>query len=275
MRNPASAADLLAEDVTLIPGNLNDRCALDRLVDGAEIVIHLAGRVRGRSAEDFDSINVDGARHLAQAIAGASTIRQVINLSSVVAREPTLSYYSASKRNAEITLAEHLPDQTVLNLRAPAVYGPGDREILPLLKAMALGIAPLAGPAESRLSLIHVDDLVTAILAGMETGTGGVYEIDDGRPGGYDWLQLAQIVESLIGRRVRLLSIPPSILDSVAWLNRSCAGMMGHLPMLTKEKLRELRHPDWVCDSTSFQAITSWRPTMQFYDGLLHTPGWR
>jgi len=44
--------------------------------------------------------------------------------------------------------------------------------------------------------------------------------------------------------------------------------------MLTPEKLRELRHPDWVCDNDAIQKVLDWQPGLQLEDGLKKTPGW-
>jgi nucleoside-diphosphate-sugar epimerase len=44
--------------------------------------------------------------------------------------------------------------------------------------------------------------------------------------------------------------------------------------MLTPEKLRELRHPDWVCDNDAIQQVLDWQPQVQLEEGLRRTPGW-
>jgi nucleoside-diphosphate-sugar epimerase len=44
--------------------------------------------------------------------------------------------------------------------------------------------------------------------------------------------------------------------------------------MLTPGKLRELMHPDWVCDNTPFSKATGWKPQIPLEEGLLHTLGW-
>ncbi len=48
-------------------------------------------------------------------------------------------------------------------MRAPAVYGPGDRETLAYFRAVNSGIAPQPRVPEARLSLIHVADLAEAL----------------------------------------------------------------------------------------------------------------
>jgi nucleoside-diphosphate-sugar epimerase len=64
------------------------------------------------------------------------------------------------------------------------------------------------------------------------------------------------------------------VLNIPAWINRGLARLCGYAPMLTPEKLRELRHPDWVCDNRALQQVIDWRPRYQLEAGLANTPGW-
>ncbi len=141
-------------------------------------------------------------------------------LSSLAAREPNLSWYAASKRAGEALLAQR-PDLDWVILRPPAVYGPGDREMLPVFQAMARGIAPVPGAATARISLIHVTDLVTAVIACLASGAarGQTLTLCDGKADGYDWRDMADLVAAVWGRKVRLWQVPRWLLDSAAWAN--------------------------------------------------------
>ena len=278
VRSQDAASAAIDQAVTLIQGSLEDSPSLQQLATGADCVVHCAGRVRGSRPSDFNNVNVAGTRRLLEAIADCPVpAPRMINLSSLAAREPQLSYYAASKFSAEQLASDHFSDLHVINLRPSPVYGPGDTEMLPLFRAMAKGFALVPGSTDARMSLIYVDDLVAAIVACIETEPGltGVFEVDDGCKGGYDWTTIARIAEELCGRKVRLLRIPSLLLDGIASCNRFTAQILGYLPMLTPEKLRELRHPDWVCDSTALQAATAWRPSYQLAAGLARSPGWR
>ena len=89
---------------------------------------------------------------------------RLLLLSSLAAREPELSWYAASKRGGEELLKTHTGLDWIV-LRPPAVYGPGDKEMLPVFRAMSRGIAPVPGETTSRISLVHVNDLVMAVIA--------------------------------------------------------------------------------------------------------------
>jgi nucleoside-diphosphate-sugar epimerase len=232
-------------------------------------VVHLAGAVRGSGPADFDRVNVDGTARLLAAISEQPSPPRLLLVSSLAAREPDLSWYAASKRAAE----DLLQDQRQLDwtiLRPPAVYGPGDREMLPVFRAMARGIAPVPGDTRARISLIHVADLVTAIIRCLASGNTRhqTLSLCDGREAGYDWQAMADLVAAIWQRRVRLWQVPHWLLDAVAWSNLASARLTRRAPMLTPAKLRELRHPDWVVDNQAITAATGWTPEIDLRKGL-------
>ena len=81
--------------------------------------------------------------------------------------------------------------------------------MIPLFRMIRAGIAVVIGPPSQRLSLLHVDDLASAIVAWLGNGEqcyGGIYSLDDGKTGGYDW---PAIVEACRHRRtVATIAIP-------------------------------------------------------------------
>jgi 2-alkyl-3-oxoalkanoate reductase len=158
-------------------------------------------------------------------------------------------------------------------LRPPAVYGPGDRETLPLVGCMRLGIAPVLGGREARFSLLFVDDLADAVhhLLDAPEWRPGPFEIHDGHPGGYGWADLVETVGRIIGRRVHTVRIPIALLRVAARVNLGVAERLGRLPMLTPGKIRELTHPDWVCDDSPLRAATGWRPAVLLEPGMRRT----
>ena len=60
-----------------------------------------------------------------------------------------------------------------------------------------------------------------------------------------------------------------------AGINYAAGRLTSFAPMLTPGKLRELRHPDWVCRGTSIADGLDWAPAHDLRAGLLATPGWR
>ncbi|CAA0126145.1 Uncharacterised protein [Halioglobus japonicus] len=232
-------------------------------------MIHGAGAVRGNSQADFDRVNVAGTAAVLEAIRAQPRPLRLLLLSSMVAREPHLSWYSHSKWEGEQLLEQFTDiDRTVL--RPPAVYGPGDKEMLPIFELMQRGIAVVPGSPEVRMSLIHVSDLVEAIIACLrsEAASGQTLTLSDGRENGYNWHEMTAIAEEHWSRRIRLFQVPRWLLNTVAAVNSKIANITGAAPMLTPPKLRELRHDDWVADNSAITAATGWTPKIGLREGL-------
>ncbi len=271
---PNSRRDRLAGiDVCWIKGDLGDLESLRCLMRGAEAVVHCAGAVRGARSEHFTRVNRYGVARLVQAASEQRPTPSFLLISSVAAREPHLSPYAASKRQGEEELAAGADTMQWVVLRPPAVYGPGDEELLPLFRWMYRGIAPALGPMDSRYSLLYVDDLVEAVMHCLACGCTpqGVFELHDGKPNGYGWNDLADTMARLRGKNVYQLKVPPRLLTLLAMINVMAARVAGFAPMLTPGKARELRHPDWVCDNTPLSRETGWAPLVSLEEGLRRT----
>ena len=250
---PRSAHKLPAlPGLEIVTGSLENSESLSRLLQDAAAVVHCAGAVRGVTAADFTAVNVDGVKQLVQAALSLSPRPRFLSLSSLAARAPQLSHYASSKRQGEHALASMAEDMEWVALRPPAVYGPGDKELLPLFQWMGRGIAPVLGEADARVSLLYVEDLCAAVLRWLDSGQcqSGVYELNDTQTGGYSWDEIIANVSALRARRIIRLPLPAPLLKSLAAMNVTTARLIGYAPMLTPGKVRELRHPDWVADNS-------------------------
>jgi nucleoside-diphosphate-sugar epimerase len=227
----------------VVPGDLRDTAALKRLCAGADVVIHAAGLVKAASRAAFDAVNVEGSRRLAQAAADAGT-PHVVFVSSLTAREPRLSHYSASKHAAERALAEVLGDRLTV-VRPCAIYGPADRELLPVFQAAAQSpILPLLGES-ARVAMIHVADAAaqTVALAAAQP-SGRTVALADDRDG-YGWRELMAEAARACGRKPRFAPAPKALIRLIGITNDFTA-LAGVNAMLTSAKVRELLHPNWA-----------------------------
>ncbi|TFH12598.1 MAG: NAD(P)-dependent oxidoreductase [Nitrosomonadales bacterium] len=254
-----------------ITGDLDDPIALQSLVKDVSAVVHCAGLVRGSSLEEFTHTNVGGTFNLVRIAVQQNPPPRFLLISSLAARESSLSWYANSRYMAEQIVADSSGVMPWTVFRPTAVYGPGDKELSPLFRATRYGILPMVGSQASRYSLIHVSDLVSAILCWLSTKVqpNGVYELDDGMPGGYDCHSLASIAQDVWGRPVRCFFFPVSLVLLLANINLWLARVLRYAPMLTPGKVREIRHPDWVCDiSPLARVLPGWHPCVRLHDAL-------
>ncbi|TXL74155.1 NAD-dependent epimerase/dehydratase family protein [Vineibacter terrae] len=256
-RLPALPATSSPEAIELVVGDLGDKAALRRLVDGADVVIHLAGAIKAVHRADFFRFNAQAVHDLLAAAAAVGGTARVILVSSLAARAPGLSDYAASKRAGEDCLVAAAPAPGWLAVRAPAVYGPGDRETLAFFRCVKRGLAPVPGAGRGRLSLIHVGDLCRVLLAAVSRPTqSGVYEIDDGTAAGYSLADMAGAAAGVLGSRPRTIGVPRALMTGVAGVQQMVARLTGRPAILSLGKVREIFHDDWVVtDRRLMQAL--------------------
>ena len=249
-----------------VPVKLTDVTQLSSIVAESSAVIYCAGSVRGRSSADFSTANIEGVRAMLEALELSGKTPPMLLLSSLAASRPQLSDYARSKYEGEQLLLGK-PSLPWTILRPPAVYGPGDREMLPVLKMIRRGLLAHAGPSEQRLSLLHVDDLVSAMISWLSAPQKclhGTYAIDDGTPDGYNW---SDIGEAVSDRNFRVLTVPHFLLEGVARINLLLSGLLGYSPMLSPGKVRELVQTEWLCDNRGFTDATGWQPQLDLKQG--------
>lgn len=267
VRNPQSAG--LASEIETVRGDLANADALKTLVEGAHAIVHLAGALTAFDREGYFRVNEKGSAALADAALAAGT-RRFVHVSSLAAREPQLSHYAASKRAAEAAVASRGDALNAMMLRPPAVYGPGDRGTLPLIRELTRPFAAIPGRPDARFSLIHARDLARIIAMSIENTERGIAEVSDGREGGYAWPDLIHAASSLRGTAVRALFLPRAIPAAVAMGAEALARIRGVPGMVNRGKIAELYHPDWVCRGTSVALADP----IGFAQGLAETVAW-
>ncbi|KAA9015257.1 NAD(P)H-binding protein [Sphingobium limneticum] len=249
-----------------VHGSLEDAAALDTLVRDADAVIHIAGVVNAPDRDGFEAGNARGTMAVVDAMRKRG-IKRLVHVSSLAAREPGLSDYGWSKELAEKHVKASGLDWTIV--RPPAIYGPGDKEMLELFRMAKRGIMML--PPGGRLSVIHVGDLAALLLAlsgERENSLTRIYEVDDGTPGGWDHKDFGQAIGRAIGRSVKTLATPEWLLTIAARADRLVRGKKAKL---TPDRVDYFCHPDWVVGKRRQPPKRLWLPQVKTEDGLSAT----
>lgn len=277
VRRLATNSVLAGLPVETVLGSLEDRESLRDLVRGAGAVVHVAGLVKARSRTEFFRVNAAGVANLVKIAAEQSPRPHFVFISSLAAREPDLSAYAASKHAGEAALTGLGQSLPWTILRPPVVYGPRDPNTLIFFRCIAKGLGPLPAPDSARLSLLHVEDLSEAVLAVLSSGNatiGGTYEVDDGQVGGYSWRAIVEAAGEHFSKPLRTFRIPRAILHGASYINSLAGLVSGRAPMLSPGKVREIRHPDWVCRNNQLVEQTNWRPRRSLKDGFADAISW-
>jgi nucleoside-diphosphate-sugar epimerase len=259
----------------VVAGALEDAAALERLVEGSDVVVHLAGRIKAPRRRAFMAVNRDGAAAMAAATAQVAPAARFLLVSSLAAREPQLSDYAASKRAGEEAVLERLGDRAAV-LRPSVVYGPGDRETLIFFQLAARRFVPLLGAADARAALIHVADLVRLIVAMVRrrAGGGAVRAAADDRLRGYTWEELLGAAARAVGNPAPSFVRAPGPLLSGLALVGDVAKAFGSSSMVSSQKLRELRHPDWGVAPAERASAPGWKAEFDLDRGFADAVAW-
>lgn len=258
---------LAGVDADLVLGDVASEPALRQLVEGADAVIHAAGLIKAKADRDFLPVNRDSAALLSALAPDA----HLLLLSSLAAREPLLSAYAASKRAGEAVVATRSGPWTIV--RAPAVYGPGDRETLAYFRAVNSGIAPQPRVPAARLALIHVADLAEALALAIERPpANSTYEIDDGRT--YTYADMAAAAGEALGRRPWRVAVPRTVMTGIARWNELRQGLGAGAQILTRGKVNEIFHADWSAADRRLAAAIGFAPRYDLTSGIRDTILW-
>jgi UDP-glucuronate 4-epimerase len=197
-----------AGSLRVIEGCVADEGAVQKSIEGADGVIHLAGlagvRPSFRSPARYARVNVEGTAVVFEAARKAGIRRVAIASSSSVygnstplpAHEdaPSIvpeSPYAASKRSAELvasSLCLQAPEVSCAALRFFTVYGPRQRPEMAITlfarAALAKRPVPLFGDGGMRRDFTHCDDIVRGVIAAAERTEPGfrAYNLGSGRP---------------------------------------------------------------------------------------------
>ncbi|MDE1873739.1 MAG: NAD(P)-dependent oxidoreductase [Candidatus Micrarchaeota archaeon] len=191
------------EDVKLLPpgtvpfvGSLGDTEVLDEACRGADVVLHFAGltHVANSTAEAVMESNVEGTKNLLKACEKGK-VKHMIFTSTVDvygrkrsgalnedAKLLPTDKYGHSKMLAEQEISGSGVPYTIV--RPANIYGPGfERSFFKIFRAVKEGKMVIIGSGENHVALVHVDDVVKALMLIKENpqaSIGKTYNLTDG-----------------------------------------------------------------------------------------------
>ncbi|MEE9273354.1 MAG: NAD-dependent epimerase/dehydratase family protein [Robiginitomaculum sp.] len=239
-----------SDKVNWIEGEMGNPVSETRLCAKVDTIINMAGLVTARSKQEYMKVNAKDVGTLAIA-AQRANVKRFIHLSSLVAKKPGLSEYAFSKRAGEGILARKLTRKRAgikgVVVRAPAVFGAGDKVTAPFYKMIRKGRLPAPGGRywrERKISLIHVNDLADFITGDCLDGTCDGRTVSKATRSNITWPEFANECSLAMGKPVKSFAIPLAVLYPVAAVTSLTKIVFGK-GHLTLEKLQEFLYEDW------------------------------
>lgn len=262
--------DRLPPNTEAVVGTLDDEDSLQRLVRGAEAVVHSAGLNRARRDAEYYEVNVEGSWRLGRAVRAAAPQARLVVVSSLAARFPWLSPYAASKADGEDAAVDGAGTRSWVVLRPGPLFGPGDRKTLALLEMATWPLMPIPDRPRARISLVHVADAAAAVAAACAPGRRAVVWEVGGEA--LTWAKIARAVTRATATTPILARIPPRLLQFGAALTHPLGS--GDLPLLSPGRLAELLHDDWAARPERLPPARLWRPRVGLDQGLHEAAAW-
>lgn len=284
--------------------DLLDGPGLERVVRGCDQVIHLAARTSARYRSELYRTNSVGSRRLAEACARQSTPPHLLMVSSLAAagssiagrtrrehdRARPISDYGRSKWLGEMEVVR-LADRIPVSIVRPAiVFGPGNREMLPMFQSIArfhLHITP--GYTARRVGLIYHDDLLEIIEQVLDHGQvvppnfathlsdenaqhdQGLYFAADANCPTFS--ELGRMISRALETSAVILPIP----EVVAWLaaagNQLAHFAIGRSDSFNLDKMREAFAGDWTSSTAKLSGL-GFAPAKSLQERLNDTAHW-
>ncbi len=275
------------KDFIKVKGTLHDLPALQKGMEGADVVYHIAGVVKAPEQHIFDSANVEATENVLR-LAMKLKVPKLIILSSLAACGPSfkrplveqdplmpITMYGESKKRMEEMVNRVAGDTiSVTLIRPPAVYGPRENQIFSVFQLASYHLFPIIGDGIStKVSLIHVKDLVEGTLLAAEKQKPGVETFFISSEVLYTWEEIRHTVETVFGHKLHSIRIKPRLVEQVGLIAEKAASLIGRYPVINRDKAKELGM-QWTCSVDKAKKQLDFRQKTNLLDGLTETITW-
>lgn len=230
----------------------------EEILTGIDTVFHLAGKAHALAETQQDEhqyfhINTEGTRKLLSAGKKAG-VKHFIFVSSVKAMDEggakmsdetdechPITPYGKSKLAAErlVLKGDYVPAPVVLRLTM--VYGGTQKGNLPrMIEAIAKGRFPPLPEFRNRRSMVHVDDVVQALLLASErqSAIGQTYIVTDGNP--VSTRNLFEWISETLEKPLPRWTTPLSLLKALAFFGDGIGHLRGRRFVFDSDALTKL-----------------------------------
>jgi dihydroflavonol-4-reductase len=299
VRSPAKAGHLAHDGVEQVAGSLADIPRWQAALAGCDAVFHCAGLVAARRRADLVAVNSAAVGRLADACAAGETPPVLVHLSSLAAAGPAprdgvrdeadparpVSAYGASKLAGDGELAARAGRLPVTIVRPGIVFGPHDTNVAAMFQSIQwTRLHAMMGFRSPRLSLVHVADLVSLLLAAATRGTrlaaaadtpagAGRYHACDDREFPTH-AELGRRMARALGTFAIVLPLPLTVAMPTAFAIETYWNLRGQPSIVSPDKIREAVAPSWAASAARARRDLGFAPAAPLDERLAETARW-
>ncbi len=286
---PAYAND---PGIQTVVGDLGDPRIVDHAVHGAAVAYHVGAAMRG-GPRDFEAGTVWGTRNVVEACLAHGT-RKLVYVSSMsiydhAGRDPAAKMteasafephpewrgaYTRTKLDAERCVRDAIDNRSLpaVILRPGQIFGPGAEQITPNGVITLAGRWVAVGSPSQTLPLVHVDDVVDALLLAETSAqaAGGTFNIVDTATVTQEaYLQRAQ---RKLGAKLKCVRVPTWVFMGLGFGIELLGKALKREVPLTRYRVRSLR-PLANFDTQAAREHLGWTPRVGAEKGMDATFG--
>jgi nucleoside-diphosphate-sugar epimerase len=265
---------------------VDDKQSINNLLRGIDIVFHLAAAQHEMNIPDkvFWDVNVAGTRNLLDAsvqngvkrFVHGSTIGVYGVLDGKIDENSPCNpdnIYGKTKLEGEKLVLSYKEKLPVTVVRIPETYGPGDRRLLKLFKAVQKKVFGLIGKGQNLHHLIYVEDLVDGFLLAANNGNavGKLFLLSGEKPITTD--EMVRTVANSIGGSFPKFRFPLAPLWVIATIIESIFRPLGIQPPIHRRRMDFFRKSFTLVNEKAVKEI-GFKPKISFEQGAKLTAEW-
>ncbi len=273
--------------VELVYGEVTIPESLEEAVKNVKYIIHMAAVVKALKKEDYYKVNTQGTINLfTKMLQHSKTIERFVYISSQAASKPSdvpinedepsspVTNYGKSKLKSEEFLRKYIHDIPITIIRPSAVYGPEDKEFLPVYKMIKNGFEPILKDGKNKVSMVYVKDLSKSIIQAMKSPNTIGKTYFSAYPEPISIIDFYKEIEKALNKKFVLrIPIPVSIFYTFAAINTVISKVTGKPSMFNFDKVNELKN-SWVCSSEKLIKDTGFKYSYDIKTGIKETINW-
>jgi dihydroflavonol-4-reductase len=274
------------QGIPTVLGSVTDAEVVARVVAGSDVVFHLAAAQHEMNVPDqrFWDVNVLGTRVVLEA-AERADVRRVVHASTIGVHgaldgrideatpcQPD-NIYGVTKLQGERLALEFRDRVPIVVVRMPEVYGPGDRRLLKLFRAIEKRRFFMIGSGRNLHQPMYVDDLVAGLLlaATSEPAVGHLFLF-----AGKEAVTTREMVSAIalaLGRPGARLTLPLAPFSAAAAVMELVLRPVGIQPPLHRRRMDFFRK-SFTLSGDRAEEVLGFVPATRFQDGARITAKW-